>query len=333
MTKAKIGIIGLGGIAQLVHLPILSKLNSVEISAVSDINKNRLKTISDKFNIKNFFSDYREMLEKTDLDAVIISTPTATHTQIAIDCLNADKDLLIEKPISKSLDEAIQIDALALKKKRKVMVGLNARFRPDAMLLKSLVNSGELGNIFYVRCGWTRKQSSSEKWFIKKSESGGGVIIDLGIVILDLSMWILDFPEIHSVSVQNFYHQTKNVEDSAIGFIRFKNSSVINFEVSWSLHSEVDSLNLIAFGSKGTVHLNPFRAYRRMNYGNIDLTPAHNSNVKGLYKKSYENELKHFIGAIKNLNPLYSSSTDAVHRMQLIEGIYKSAETNSEIKF
>jgi len=119
MTKAKIGIIGLGGIAQLVHLPILSKLNSVEISAVSDINKNRLKTISDKFNIKNFFSDYREMLEKTDLDAVIISTPTATHTQIAIDCLNADKDLLIEKPISKSLEEAIQIDALALKKKRK----------------------------------------------------------------------------------------------------------------------------------------------------------------------------------------------------------------------
>lgn len=333
MDKAKIGIIGLGGIAQLAHLPLLSKLNSVEISAVAEINKNRLKTVANKFNIKNTFSDYHEMLEKSELDAVIISTPTSTHKQIAFDCLNKNKDLLIEKPIATTLKEAIQIDELAKKKKRKVMVGLNARFRPDAMLMKSLINSGEIGEIFYVRCGWTRKQSSYEKWFIKKSESGGGVILDLGIVILDLSLWILDFPKVTSVSVQNFYHQTKNVEDSAIGFIRFENSSVVNFEVSWSLHSEVDSLNLVAFGSKGTAHLNPFRAYRRMDYGNIDLTPTHSSNPKELYKKSYENELKHFIGAIKNLNPLFSSSSDAVKRMELIEGIYKSSETKSEIKF
>jgi len=333
MTKAKIGIIGLGGIAQLVHLPILSKLNSVELHAVSEIDKNRLKTIADKFNIKNRFTDYHEMLTKADLDAVIISTPTSTHTQIAIDCLNADKDILIEKPIAPTLDESMQIDQLAAKKKKKVMVGLNARFRPDAMLLKSLINSGELGDLFYVRCGWTRKQSSSEKWFMKKSISGGGVILDLGIVLLDLSMWMLDFPAVNSVSVQTFKHQTKNVEDSAIGFIRFKNSSVINFEVSWSLHSDVDSLNLTTFGSKGTAHLNPFKAYRRMDYGNIDLTPALSSNTKETYKRSYENELKHFIGAIMGIHPLLSSSKDAVQRMQLIDGIYKSAENNSEYKF
>lgn len=333
MNKVKVGIIGLGGIAQLAHLPILSKLNSVDVVAASEIDKNRLKTVSEKFNIKNTFSDYNEMLEKIGLDAVIISTPTSTHTQIALDCLNADKDLLIEKPVAPSLEEAIQIDQLASKKKRKVMVGMNARFRPDAMLLKSLINSGEIGDLFYVRCGWTRKQSSSEKWFLKKSVSGGGVIVDLGIVLIDLSMWMLDFSPVSSVYVQTFQHQTKNVEDSAIGMIRLKNFALINFEVSWSLHSDVDSLVLTAFGSKGTAHLNPFKAYRRMDYGNIDLTPVHSTNAKENYKKSYENELKHFMGAIMGIHPLLSSSKDAVKRMELIEGIYKSAETNSEIKF
>lgn len=333
MTKAKIGIIGLGGIAQLVHLPILSKLNSVELAAVSEIDKNRLKMISSKFGIKNSFTDYKEMLEKVDLDAVIISTPTSTHTQIALDCIEANKDLLIEKPIAPSLTEAIQIDQLAAKKKRKVMVGLNARFRPDAMLLKSLINSGELGDLFYIRCGWTRKQSSSEKWFLKKSISGGGVILDLGIVLLDLSMWMFDYSSPSSVFVQTFKHHTKNVEDSAIGLIRLKNSGVINFEVSWSLHSDVDSLALTAFGSKGTAHLNPFKAYRRMDYGNIDLTPVHSTNSRENYKKSYENELKHFIGAIMGIHPLLSTSKDAIQRMQLIDGIYNSAENNQEYKF
>ncbi len=67
------------------------------------------------------------------------------------------------------------------------MVGMNLRYRPDAMLLRSLLSSGEIGDPFYVKCGWIRRQSSSEKWFTKKEESGGGVIIDLGILLFDLS--------------------------------------------------------------------------------------------------------------------------------------------------
>ena len=94
MEKAKIGVIGLGGVAQLVHLPNLNKLANVELTAVAEVNKNRLLTISDKFNVKEKYLDYNEMLEKSDIDAVIVATPTSTHTDIAIDCLNAGKDVL-----------------------------------------------------------------------------------------------------------------------------------------------------------------------------------------------------------------------------------------------
>jgi predicted dehydrogenase len=333
MTKTRVGVIGLGGIAQLVHLPILSKLPSVQIIAVSEINSNRLKTIAEKFGIEKTFTDYNEMLKDSELDAVIIATPTNTHYRVAIDCLNSGVNILIEKPMARSLKEAQDIDSTAKKVNKLVMVGMNARFRPDSMLLKSLINSAELGEIFYIRCGWNRKQSSNENWFLKKKESGGGVILDLGIVLLDLGIWLLDYPPLQSISVQNFMHQSHSVEDSAVGFLRFKNNAVLNFEISWSFHSEKDSFALTAFGTNGTAHLNPLRAYKRMGGSHIDYTPSTTGNVKNLYKKSYENELKHFIASVRGEVQPRSSSEDALMLMELIEGIYKSAELKSEITF
>ncbi len=331
MEKTKIAVIGLGGIAQLVHLPILSKLGNVEISALADINKNRLKSVGEKFLIDKQFSDYRELLATQDIDAVIIATPTNTHSEIAIDCLKAKKHVLIEKPIARNLAEAKEINSVAKKNKKQVMIGMNLRFRPDAMLMKSLVSSGELGEIFYIRCGWLRKQSSEQKWFLNKNQSGGGVIIDLGILILDLAMWIMNDHQMKSVTVQKYNHNTKDVEDSAVGLVRFDNDQVISFEVSWGLHSEWDKFHLAAFGTQGTAHLNPLRAYKRLETNRIDYTLAQPANASNLFKKSYENELKHFVGMVRQNNPVTSSCDDAVSLMNLLEAMYKSAGLKKEV--
>ena len=151
MDKVKIGVIGLGGVAQLVHLPNFSKIPNAELTAVAEVNKNRLQTISDKFNVKQRFSSYNDMLEKSSIDAVIIATPTSTHKDIAIDCLNAGKDVLVEKPMSRTYTESKQIVDAAKKNKRKLMVGMNLRYRPDTMLLRSFINSKEIGEPFYVK--------------------------------------------------------------------------------------------------------------------------------------------------------------------------------------
>ena len=333
MDKTKIAVIGLGGVAQLVHLPILAKLGNVEISAVAEINKNRLKTIGDKFGIAKQYTDYKELLANENVEAVIIATPTNTHLEIASECLKAKKDLLIEKPIARNLAEAKEINSIAKKAKKKVMVGMNLRYRPDAMLMKSLVNSGELGDIFYIRCGWLRKESSEQKWIFNKSVSGGGVIIDLGILVLDLALWIMNDMKIKSVSVQKYSQSTKDVEDSAVGFVRLDNGQVINFEVSWVLHSEADSFNLTAYGTKGTAHLNPLRAYRRLDSTQLDYTLANVTNTSNFFKKSYENQLKHFIGAVRDTNAVISSADDAVLLMKLLETMYKSAQSKKEINF
>lgn len=331
--NTKIAVIGLGGVAQLVHLPILSKINSVDIVGVSELSKTRLKTVAEKFNIKERFTDFQEMIEKVEFDAAIISTPTNTHKDIAVELLNNGKHVLIEKPIALNYEEAKEIDDAAKKNKRKAMVGMNFRFRPDTMLLKSLINSGELGDLFYIKCGWTRQQSSEQKWFNKKSLAGGGVLLDLGIVMLDTAMWLFDYPKIKNVSAQNFSHGNQSMEDSSVGFIRFNNSSILNYEVSWSFHDETDSFKLAALGTEGTGHLNPLKAYKKVASTRVDYTLGSGGQSKNLFKKSYENELKHFIGAINRSTPLISSSEEALSRMKLVENLYESAKNKSEINF
>lgn len=332
MQKTKIGVIGLGSIAQLVHLPNIIKLDNAELTAVAEIKKNRLHTIADKFGVTQRFTDYREMLEKTDIEAVVIATPTNTHKDIAIDCLNADKDVLVEKPLARTFAEAKSVVDVAKKSRRKLMVGMNLRYRPDTMLLRSIISAGEIGDPFYAKCGWVRRQSSEEKWFTKKEEAGGGVIIDLGIHLLDLALWLLNYPEISSVSCKSYNHYTKSVEDTAISFLRFKNDSIINLEVSWSLPTDKDHFYLSVFGTKGSFTLNPLHVYKRINDEILDLTPAQVDNATMLFKKSYMNELKSFVGAVKGLNPVLSPGDEALERMKIIEAMYNSANKQQEVK-
>jgi predicted dehydrogenase len=160
MEKARIGVVGLGTVAQLVHLPNLSKINNAEIAAVSEIKSSRLNAVAEKFNVKNKFRDHNEMLEKSELDAVIIATPTSTHKDIALDCIKAGKDMLIEKPMARNYVEAKQIVDAAKKANVKLMVGMNLRFRPDLMLLRSLIE--QRGNRNSILCkGWM--DSSAEQ--------------------------------------------------------------------------------------------------------------------------------------------------------------------------
>src|SRR5690606_40061205 len=131
-----------------------------------------------------------------------------------IACLKAKKHVLVEKPLARTYAEAKPIADTAKRHKKILMVGMNLRYRPDAMILKSILSSGEIGQPMYLKSGWIRRQSSKGKWFTRKQESGGGVIIDLGILLLDLSLWLIDFVPVTTVSTKNFSQITKTVEDT-----------------------------------------------------------------------------------------------------------------------
>ncbi len=331
MSKIKFGIIGLGGISQLIHLPDLYKSKEVEIAAIADINKNAVQEVASKFKVTHAFTDYHKMLEQVDIDAVLIATPTKSHTQIALDCLNAGKHIFVEKPLARTVEEAKKIAVTAKEKGLVAMVGMNLRYRPDIMLLKSIVSSGDLGDPFFVKCSWFKSQSSSGKWFTKKDESGGGVTFDLGIVLLDVAMWFLNFPEIQSVTTQNFFINTKNVEDSSVSMIRAKNNSLIYLESSWAIASSKNTFDLEIYCTKGNALINPLRIIKTMDGQQVELKPMLNDNRKAHAEKSYQNELNHFIGAIKGHNPVLSSAEDSVTRLNILHNMYLSASTKKEV--
>lgn len=333
MEKAKIGIIGLGGVAQLVHLPIIKKIPEAEVIAVADSNRSTLNSVAEKFGISNRYSDFRKLLDIKELEAVIIATPTNTHKDIALACIDAGKDILIEKPIARTFKEADEITTAAKNAKVKVMVGMNMRYRPDIMLLRSIVNSGDLGNIFHIRAGWLKRRSSESRWFLKKEESGGGVILDLGVALLDVALWLMSYPDIISVSAQNYAFSTNSVEDTSIAFIRCHPNSVINLEASWSWSGEKDDFFLELYGTKGNAELNPLKVFKRAENSFLDLGTTKNDNSVNLFKRSYLNELKHFIGAIKGMNPLISPASESLSRMKIVESIYQSAQLQKEIHF
>ena len=131
MEKARIGIVGLGSIAQTIHLPILSKFPDVEIVAVCDVDRAKAQFVADKFKVRRYYNNFEKMLAiEQDLDGIDICTPTILHKDMAIAALGEKNNVLIEKPLARTSMEAEEITAAAKKYHQTLMVGMNNRFRP-----------------------------------------------------------------------------------------------------------------------------------------------------------------------------------------------------------
>jgi predicted dehydrogenase len=331
MQTVKLGVVGLGWVAQVVHLPTLMKLPDAEVVAVCDRDKSKARLVGEKFGIKRIHYELQQMLESEDLNAVIVCTSTDAHRESALAVLKAGLDVLVEKPIARTFPEALDIAAAARESKRKLMVGMNHRFRPDTMILKSFIEGNELGKIFYTRTGWLKKSVSNSSWVTQKEKSGGGVFIDLGIVMLDMALWMMGYPEVKRVNAATFRHTTRAVEDTALACITFKGGARMNIETSWSICVEDDVYFCQVYGTDGTATLNPLRINKVLHGTVANLAPAKMETAPNLFKRSYENELKHFLGAVRNIHPVISTADEAVQRMRIVDTIYRSARLGKDI--
>jgi predicted dehydrogenase len=245
--------------------------------------------------------------------------------------LEDKNNVLIEKPLARTTTEAEEINIAAKKNHQTLMVGMNSRFRPDAMILKSFIEDKALGKLFYAKAGWFKKLNTESAWLTKKTQSGGGVVLDLGIVMLDLAFWMMGYPEVKEVTATNYSHHTKGVEDSSVASLRMKDGSVLIIEASWSFESTSDFFYCDCFGTDGSGSLNPFRIIKRMHDNLVNVAPASTETPQSLYRKSYENELKHWIGSLRGLHTIISTGDEAVHRMKVVNLIYKSAKRGKAV--
>jgi predicted dehydrogenase len=312
----------------------LLKLKEIEIEAVCDKDLGKAKRIAKKHSIKKFYKKTEDLLsENPDINAVIIATPTDTHLDISTKCLEAGKNILVEKPVARDYKETAKIVEAAEKNNKILMVGMNNRFRNDVMLQRTFIKSKEIGNVFYVKTGWLKMKSSAEKWFTEREKAGGGVFIDNGIAMLDLGMWMMDFPEVKSVSAVNYYHNTKTVEDSNFALIKFKNGSALTIEVSWSFLRSKEFYYCNVYGTSGSTSINPLRILKKMDSELFDITPKTIKLSPHEIKSSYEFELKYFISMVNRKNALLSTGREAMSVMQVVDSVYKSAKLGKEIIF
>jgi len=331
MRKVRVGIIGVGEIAQNFHLPIYYKLNNVSLEGVYDINTSKSKAIAEKYEITKVYYSLDDIINSDEIDAIDICTTTDTHAEIALKVIESGKHCLIEKPIAKNINEALLIYDASKKSNSKVMVGTNQRFRYDAMVLKNFVQTGEIGEIFYVKGSWLQQKRGKE-WRQQIEKSGGGVLIDLGVSLIDSLLWICNYPDVQSVTTTTFKHLSNTVEDVCIGNIKFTNGMIATIEISWSLFTSKNTFSFDVHGSKGSASINPLQLFK--SDGDIYQPIMNTDNLSNLsiHKKSFENEIKHFINAILGLNPIISTPEEALKTMKIIDMMYQSSFENKTIE-
>ena len=341
--KLRVGVVGLG-IGSL-HIQGYQRLPQAEVIAVCDIHEQRAQQVAQEYGVTHVFTDYQQMLEKVELDAVSVCTPNALHAPVAIAAMEAGCHILCEKPLAHQLQDAERMLQVAKKTGVLFMMGMNNRFRGDSQTLKRHIDAGDLGDIYYAKCGWLRRHGipGFGGWFTTKALSGGGPLIDIGVHVLDLTWWLMGCPEPDAVFGATFakfgpYGRgqgswgtpqkggTFDVEDLATALIRFKNGAVCHLDASWASHIERDVFYSQLMGTKGGASLEPLRIFTDRHGVPEDFVP-HAPSISG-----HLAEVEHFVECILKRKACIAPIEHGVAVMRMLDGIYRSAETGELVR-
>jgi predicted dehydrogenase len=350
--KLRVGVIGAG--VGTAHLKGYSKMPQVEIVALAGLDDDRVRLVADTYNVPQTYHDYERLLERPDIDAVSVCLPNALHAPVSIEAMQAGKHVLVEKPLARNAAEGRAMLAAAKQHDRVLMVSFNYRHRGDVAWLKKYVDAGRLGEIYYAKAYWMRRAGIPRlgSWFVSKETAGGGPLIDLGVHVLDMAMYLMGEP--HPVAVSgNTYakfgprnvkgwettqfsaeNKPYEVEDLASAFIRLDNGATLTLEASWATHSSYgDDFGIALFGTEGGAEITV------RNYGQTDTLRIFHD-VDGLAvdsaPKTREGEghsgvVAQFVSAIMHGTPAVPSAEDGLRRALVLDGCYRSAEAGREV--
>jgi len=346
VNKVKIGVIGTGMVAQVRHLPELAANKNVEIVALSDKNSQRASSVGKKYKIKDIYSgDYgwQELVKRNDIDGVVISVPNYLHTKMACTLLRAKKHVLVEKPIAASLEEADKMINAAEKEKVILMVAHNQRFTPYYKMVKSLIEKNVLGKVNIIRmiqgragpASWVPEYWSEESnWFFKRKEAGGGALLDVGIHVADLLLWLVG----KKVSKVQGFTQTLvkeiKLEDCAVCSMEFEDKTLAEFQVGWIFKPPHNKVAVHC--ENGTIDVdanteNPVIFYTT--------EPIEGKFIASISKPkinkagaTYSGVADHFIECIQGGKEPLTSGKESRNALEVILASYKSAKEGKVIK-
>lgn len=330
--SVKVGILGVGAITQIVHLPILSERLDVDLVAVSDPDHLKAETLGARFGVPRVLSD-EEILSDDQVQAAVICTPNHLHESLAIEALERGKHVLVEKPLATSAEGVRRVLDAAEASGRHLSVGMHHRFRPDVGALTAFVAGGELGDIYTVRANSLTQSmpAVASTWRQEPEEAGGGALMDLGVPILDLAFWLVDYPRITRVTAV-FRSGEAEVEEAATVFAVSESGIAFSVEVSWNLFAEADRHRARVMGTEGSGSLPPLNINKQLGGRPTDVTPRQPKARGGehRFQNAYRRLLDQFVRTIRSEGD-FSVPVEQVHLMEVVSAAYQSAREGREI--
>lgn len=350
INKLRIGIVGLGRVATATHIPVLKLLNNVEITACAEKNIDRVHRVKEFLSIPNIFSDYRKMYESKLVDAVYICLPTDLHYDATISALRNGLHVLCEKPMGRTLEEATEMNSLALKNKLILMPGFKYRYNNNLQHAAQVISSGLLGNIIQVEAtfmtpgpyiSWDPKSD----WYLEKKH--GGVVYDIGVHIVELINFLVPnkITQIYANALQGYYEYETPTNVSCSFTMENKIIGTIIF--GW--RSSVDLTKVSIYGTGGAliVGLKSFdyyyagtdpkdRIFSHFVNAFVEAKTVINriaSIIKGTEVSINDlQQAKAFVNSIRNGSPPPVAGENAVYVHKVLQGIERSIQTNKTIE-
>jgi predicted dehydrogenase len=328
MSEAlRVGIVGAGAIAQVAHLPAVSRLRDLQVVGICDNDLAKAHAVAARFQIPTVYEDIEELLPEARPDVVAICTPNHLHEVHVTAALSAGSHVLCERPLAMSAAGVERIRAAAERAGRTVMVGMNHRFRSDVQAVRSFLKSGDLGEVVSVRCGWYmfRPMGQSAGWRQRRRQAGGGAMLDLGVSLLDVSLWLTGCPTPAVVSAVMKPEPTADeVEEAGCALLVCRGGLSIFVDVARRYLGDHERVWLDVVCTKGSASIHPLRIFRELHGSPVNVTPSGAAGREDPFSTSYRSEWAHFFAIVRGAVPR-PDLADQVVLHRTLEAVYQSA--------
>ncbi|MDP9410504.1 MAG: Gfo/Idh/MocA family oxidoreductase [Actinomycetota bacterium] len=353
----RVGVVGLG-YAGGQHLKNFARMPNVEAVALAGLEVDLLRELGGRYGVPNLYESWEDLVARDDLDVVSIGAPNHLHAPIAIAALEGGRHVLCEKPLARTGAEAEKIVRAAKEAGRLVHIAFTQRERGDVQALKRHVEEGNLGRIYHAKATWMRRNGipGMGSWFTDKEMAGGGPLIDLGVHMVDMALYLMGEPEVESVSCATYAElgprgrggrnsgrdegktivgDAYEVEDLATAFIRLSGGATLNLETGWAAYRESsDDFGVTLYGTDGGAEM------KVRNYGTEDTVRIY-TDVAGVPavvmpeiapREGHYAVVRRFVETIRGGGDWEGQfGEDGLHRARIIDACYASALENREV--
>jgi predicted dehydrogenase len=340
--KPRIAIIGAGFITRVGHLPGY-KAAGATVVAICDLVEAPARALATQYGIPKVYSDWREMIETEKPDIVSVCLPNRYHREPTLFALAAGAHVLCEKPIATSVAEAREMFAAAEKAGRRLMAAQNWRWDANSRAIRRIVDTGDLGEIYYGEATALRRLGIPTWGVFHQSEhSHGGALLDVGVHMLDLAVWLMGNPEPARVSAQtqrkfgtrpeiakllrSAWDPAKfDVEDFAVALVHFTNGATLLLRTSWAMHIDAETFSVRLVGTEAGATTIPPMVFR--NHAGI---PA-DEHLQVQPINSYEREIAHWLRVVEGKEQQLVTPQETINVQRIIEAAYRSAAEGCEV--